>query len=275
MNSLGINDPRVVHLAKSISSLGYNVITPEIPEIKNFLVNQDTLKSLDDFFFLFESNLFHKNVSLFLISFSGGMSLIPLSNYKLKKIFKSIFCIGAYSNFETCIPYTLSNFELDDYGGYILLYNYIDIILKNNKIKNYLYDKIIFNRFNTNYLRTKNKFSKHEHLFCDKIEKDLKFRMEISEEIIKKKKDLIKKLSPINYVNDINLDFGIYLLHGNNDKIISKDESINIYQKINNPKKSKILTTDLINHVSYSYKIKNFPQIPKIISFFNDFFITI
>jgi hypothetical protein len=276
MNSLGINDPRIIHLAKSISLLGYNVITPEIPEIKNFLINQDTLKSLNDFFNIFESNLFHENISLFLISFSGGMSLIPISNNKHKKMFKSIFCIGAYSDFETSIPYTLNNFELDSYGTYILLYNYIDIIIKNNKIKNYLYDNIIFNFLNNkNYLRAKNKFSKHEHIFCDKIEKDLKFRMEISEEIIKKKKDLIKKLSPINYVYDLNLDFGIYLLHGNNDKIICKDESINIYRKINNQKKSKILTTDLINHVSSSYKIKNLSQLPKLISFFNSFFNTI
>lgn len=276
MNSLGINDPRLIHLTKSISLLGYNVITPEIPEIKDFLINQDTLKSLNDFFEILEANIFYENISLFLVSFAGGMSLIPISNPKYKKIFKSIFCIGAYSSFETSIPYVLSNFDESNYGGYILLYNYIDLILKNSRIKKYFYDNIIYHSIkNTTYLRIKNNLSKHEDIFCDKIEKDFNFRIEVGQEILKKKKDLIKKLSPINYVNDLNLDFGIYLLHGNNDKIISKEESINIHQRISNPKKSKLLTTDLINHVSSSFNVKNFSQIPQLISFFNDFFNTI
>lgn len=276
MNSFGINDPRIVHLVKSISLLGYNVIAPEIPEIKNFLINQNTLKSLDDFFEIFKSNSFYQNISLLSISFSGGMSLIPISNYKNKNLFKSVLCIGAYSDFESCVPYTLNNFELDNYAGYIFLYNYIDVINKNDKIKNYFYDNIIYHSIkNEKYLKIKNNLSKHESSFCSKIEKDLNFRIEISNEIIKKKKDLIKKMSPINYVQNINLDSGIFLLHGNNDKIISKEQSINIYQKINNDKKCKLLTTDLINHVSPSYKLKNFSQLFKMISFFNQFFNTI
>lgn len=276
MNSSGINDPRIIHLAKSISLLGYNVIIPEIPEIQGFLINQNTLKSLDDFFDIFKSNSFYQNISLFSISFSGGMSLIPISNYKNRNLFKSIFCIGAYSDFETCIPYTLNNFELDSYAGYIFLYNYIDVVNKNEKIKNYFYDNIIYHSIkNQKYLKIKNNLSKHESYFCNKIEKDLNFRIEISKEIIKKKKELIKKLSPINYAQNINLDSGVFLLHGNNDKIISKEQSIDIYKKINNDKKCKLLTTDLINHVSSSYKLKNLSQLPKMISFLNDFFNTI
>ena len=82
-------------------------------------------------------------------------------------------------------------------------------------------------------------------------------------------------MSPINYAQNINLDSGVFLLHGNNDKIISKEQSIDIYKKINNDKKCKLLTTDLINHVSSSYKLKNLSQLPKMISFLNDFFNTI
>lgn len=278
MNFLGINDPRIIHLAKALSILGYNVITPEIPEIRKMLINQDTLKSLNDFFEIFETNILYENIGLFLVSFSGGMSLIPISNQKQKKLFKSIITIGTYSNFESCIPYALNNFDIDNYGTYILLYNYIDLISKNHKIKEYFYDNIIYNSLhnqNLNYLKMKNSLSKHESVFCDRIEKNINFRMEIGQEIIKKKKDLIKKLSPINHIQNIDSKIKIHFLHGKNDKIISSEESNNIYEKIKDFKDSKFLITDLINHGDSSYKIKNYLQIPKLSSFFNDFLINI
>jgi hypothetical protein len=275
MNSLGINDPRILHLVKSLSILGYNVITPEILEIKNFLINQDTLKSLDDFFEIFKSNIFYGKIGLFLISFSAGMGLISISNQKYKNVFKSTFCIGSYSNFETSISYTLNNFEHNNYGGYILLYNYIDLIVKNNKIKNYFYDNIIYNGQKIDYLRIKNNLSKHEISFCDKIEKDFSFRLEIGEEIIKKKKDIIKKLSPINNIYQLDNKNKLFLLHGKNDKIISSQESIYLYDKIKDNKTSKLLVTDLINHVSTSKEIKKYLKLPELISFFDDFLFSV
>lgn len=278
MNFLGINDTRIIHLAKALSILGYNVITPEIPEIRKMLINQDTLESLNDFFEIFETNVLYESIGLFLVSFSGGMSLIPISNQKQKKLFKSIITIGTYSNFESCIPYALNNFDIDNYGTYILLYNYIDLITKNHKIKDYFYDNIIYNSLHNqdlNYLKMKNNLSKHESVFCDRIEKNIDFRMEIGEEIIRKKKDLIKKLSPINHIHNIDSKTKIHFLHGKNDKIISSEESNNIYEKIKDFKDSKLLITDLINHGDSSYKIKKYLQIPKLSSFFNDFLVDI
>ena len=72
MNFFGINDHRLKHLAKVFSNLGFNVITPEIPEIKNMIISGETLKSIEDFFILFQETLFYDNVGLFLIS------LLPL-----------------------------------------------------------------------------------------------------------------------------------------------------------------------------------------------------
>jgi hypothetical protein len=276
MNFYGINDPRIIHLAKALTLTGYNVLTPEIPEIKKILINQDTLKSISDFLELYESYIFNKNIGLFLISFSGGMTLIPLSNFKHKKFFKSILCVGAYSNFENSISYILKNFEHDNYGMYILLYNYIDLITKNQKIKNYFYDQIIFNSMGIHkifeYLKIKNDLSKQESVFCSRIENDFNFRLEISDEIIKKKKDLIKKLSPINYIHNMDSESSINLIHGNNDQIISKQESIDMYQKLNNNKKSKLLISNLINHGDSISNIKNMIEIPSLISVFNNFF---
>ena len=274
MNFFGINDHRLKHLAKVFSNLGFNVITPEIPEIKNMIISGETLKSIEDFFILFQETLFYDNVGLFLISFSGGMSLIPLSSKKTKGTFKSVLSIGSYSNFQNTIPYVLNNFDLDNYGSYILLYNYIDLITKNIKLKNYFYDNIIFNSLekqNSAYLKLKNNFSKHEEIFCNRIEKDLKFRLEIGQIIIKKKIDQINKLSPLNYIKNLDPECNYYFLHGNNDKIICKDESIEIYQKIKDFKKTKLLITDLINHGNSNYSFSNYFKIPSLISFFNEF----
>lgn len=276
MNVSGINDPRIVHLAKSLSILGYNVITPEIPEIKNFLINDTTLNSINTFFDLFKSNFINEKVGLFLISFSGGLSLISISEPKYKNFFKSILSLGSYSNFETTINYVLNNFKYDSYGAYILLFNYLDLIFKSNKLKAYFHDNIIYDSFkNPNYLKTKNNLLKDEISFCDKLENDLSFRLEIGEEIINKKKDLVKRLSPISDIYHFDSNSKIHLLHGKQDKIISSQESINLYHKIKDSNNCKLLLTDLISHGDSSNKILNFLEFPSLIYFFNDFLFSI
>jgi esterase/lipase len=275
MNFFGMNDPRIVHLGKSLTLCGFNVLIPEISEIKKSLITLDTLKSLNDFFSIYQNNITHQDVRLFLISFSGGMSLISIADKKFKNNFKSIISLGSYSDFEKTIPYVLNNFENDNYGTNIFLYNYIDLILKNNRIKNYFYDCIIYNLMKISnydvYLKIKNNLSKQEQNFCNKIEKNIYFRLEIGNEIIKIKKDLIRKISPINYVQNIDSNCNLFFIHGNQDKIISKEESINMYQKVAENKKNKLMITNLIDHGNNSFNFKKLNEIPKIVSIFNEF----
>ena len=274
MNFLGINDPKITHLAQSLTKTGFNVITPEIPEVKGCLINPDTLKSISDFLDIFKENISYQNVGLFLISLSGGMSLIPVSKYR--KLFKSVITIGGHSDFEKTISYIIKNFEIDNYGTYILLYNYIDLIIKNQKIKNYFYDQIIFNSMKISgleYLKNKNDLSKQERLFCDKVENNISFRFEISDEIIKKKKDIIKKLSPINYVQNFDVSCSFNFIHSNNDFLISKEESINIFNKIKESNKNRLLITNLISRGDSNFK--NIFEVPKLIKNFNNFFTNI
>lgn len=271
MNHFGINDQRVQHLAKALVSVGYRVILPEINEIKNLKVN--ALQAYEDFFELYFQER-QERVKLFLISFSGGLAINAISRRDYGEYIDAIIAVGGFSDFKKTINYANKNYLYDDYALNIVFYNYYQYIHRSEKIKKYFYDSLIFNSLNIKndeYLKTKNDLSKIERLEIDRLKLDSHYRFEICKKIIFDNMDFIYQLSPINHCHLLNKRIKINILHGNNDKIISKEESVNLFFSLNRTHRVNLFLTDLISHGDNQSMFSNLLDVPKIANFFNNF----
>lgn len=279
MNKMGIDDPRMIHLAKCVSSLGYRAILPEIPEVMNLEITTNTLEAIyGTIKSVINYEKFRDERFGFLsISFSGGMGLIAISRPDIRNKFQAVCTIGAYSDFSKAVPYALGNYNLDNYGTYIFFYNYIDFFQeKGANLKIYFYEAAMDNglkRMGSSSIGQKifQILSESEKDFCRQIETKTEFRHELFEKFMKKSKSLIDSLSPINYVDKLTSQ--ICLIHGKGDIVVPESESVRLAEKLKSYQKPyKLQVTKLLAHGDTIPIWKQIPEVPKLASAFGYFF---
>ncbi len=283
MNKLGIDDSRMMHLANIITRMGYTTILPEIPEVTELQINENTLDSVYHGIssIVEKKDLFLDNrIGFFSVSFCGGMGLISISKPKLKDKFSAIVTIGAYSDFGSTIPFVMDKYEEDNYGTCIFFHNYIDFFDESAKnLKIYFYEAAMDNglkRSGEQAIAPKvmSLLNEKELELYRRIHEEKEFRKNLFEEFRLKSKSLIDYLSPINYLEKIGS--AISLVHGIGDIVIPEVESQKLAKELDKLKKPyKLEITGLLSHGDTIPIWKKLSGVPSLASTFGYFFTNI
>ncbi|MBE7413481.1 MAG: hypothetical protein L6Q54_06765 [Leptospiraceae bacterium] len=278
MSVYGIEDKRLIELAKNLSASGYVVATPEFPEIKQLQIREESVDNICDTIFGFkkERNIFNsERMGFFSISFSGGMGLVSLTREKFRDNINSIFVVGPYTDFRETVPFVLGNPNADDYGYCIFLYNYIHLAIKNSKnLEEVILESALDNGFHRNEKSLApslvNKLSKRDREIFVKIQRDPEFRISIGNEFVTKKPEIAKNLSPIFEIHKLKAH--ISLVHGRNDNVISSEESVKAARILTEHNKPHILElTGLLSHgdkVPVHSQLGDIPGMAKAFGYF-------
>lgn len=281
MNVLGIDDIRLVNLAKNLALCGYSVLTPEFPEIKQLLIQESMVEKFTlSFYEFYKNESLHQpeRVSFFSVSFSGSIGLIAFSKPPINQMINSSMVIGACSHFSDTYLYANKNFSIDNYAGLILFLNYLPYIEKkiHLEISRALFEYAVDNglkREGSDAIGPK----EHKKLrpaasdFLHKILTNEEFRSSIVYGI----KDnlpanLIKNLSPYYHLADYKA--ALSLLHGTTDPVIAPEESIKMYYLLKNRNHPVYLEiSDLITHgdqVPLQNQIKSVPGVTRAFGFY-------
>lgn len=259
--------------------MGYRVLVPEVQDIKNLIIREQSITSLESVLrTLIESyRLEEKHLGLFGVSFSGGMGLLSLCQSGLDSSFQSILALGSYSNFETTIPYVVENFDSDNYGTFILFYNFIENIVKNSDfLKSIFYEAALDNalyRKGENAIAPKifEKLNERDRDIYNKVLYQKDFRFFLQNEISVKSRSLIRNLSPINKIDSLKVP--LFLVHGKSDKVISETESINLALKLEKLNKEvKLEITELLSHGDTRTAWMGLKDVPGLSNIFGSFF---
>lgn len=106
MHRLGIDEPRLIILARAIAELGFEVHTPELEGLKNYQVErEEALKIAERARGVAESASPTAKVSIFAISFAGGLALLAFEDETLKDSVESLFLIGPYGDLERVLRF--------------------------------------------------------------------------------------------------------------------------------------------------------------------------
>ncbi|BDA77607.1 hypothetical protein LPTSP3_g05370 [Leptospira kobayashii] len=282
MSILGIDDQRIIDLAENLAYCGFSVILPELTEVRGLLLKPETVDHIEELGIeLSDNNTWYdgKRFGFFSVSFSGGMGLIACSRPKLSERISSIMAVGAYSDFLDTFPFVFKNFEVDNYGVLVLLYNLIDRIEPklSSDLLPVFYEAAVDNAL----LRTNGqakapvllkKTKKASQDFYNKVISSPSFREEISKRMLASYDISVPKaFSP--YYNMNGLKAPVSLLHGETDPVISPKESEKLagyFQEKNH--KFVFRTSSALTHGDQLPLHTQIAGIPALLQTFGSFF---
>lgn len=234
MSAMGIDDLRILELAENIASSNHSVILPELPEVKGLRIEEKTISNIQDLMMEIHSakQLFNgEDLGYLSASFSGGMGLIAASKSNTRNKIKSSMVIGAYCNFLDTVPFVFSNYHIDPYAVYVILFNMLHRFEPKlaEELESVYYEAALDNglkRLGTD-ARSEDllkKTTSQAKEFFSQVGADANFRMQLAKRVLDTvPENLPENLSPFYQLET--LEGPVSLLHGQTDSVISPEES--------------------------------------------------
>ena len=137
---LGIDEPRLVAFASAISSCGLRVLTPELPDIKDYHIGANSIASIGEA----SGWLAHQNggqpVGVIGLSFSGSLSLLAAGRPRFSPSIKFVFAIGSEDQMSRVANYYITGEDIrpdgteemlppHEYGALVLEYAHLEELI--------------------------------------------------------------------------------------------------------------------------------------------------
>jgi len=110
----GIDEPRLVRLARQLSAGGVTVITPDIPELSRFEITPaitDAIERAAQWLALESGLALQRTVGLMGISFSGGLSIVAAGRPSLAGHVAYVFAFGGHDDLPRVLRYLCTGSE--------------------------------------------------------------------------------------------------------------------------------------------------------------------
>jgi len=134
---LGMDEPRMIAFASALASCGLRVLTPELPGIKDYQVDQGTITTIGDAAAWLSAQQAGRPVGVLGLSFSGGLSLIAASDPRWHPYFKFVAAVGSQDNMARVADFyrtgndrrpdgTIEYLAPHEYGPLVLEYEHLE-----------------------------------------------------------------------------------------------------------------------------------------------------
>jgi dienelactone hydrolase len=110
MHHLGMDEPRLVQFARIFASYGIVVLTPQLPALADYRVDEGEVALIGNAAREFASTLHVKSVGVVGISFAGGLALMAASRQEYSDSISYVASIGGYDDLARVVRY----FATDD-----------------------------------------------------------------------------------------------------------------------------------------------------------------
>jgi dienelactone hydrolase len=110
----GIDEPRLVRLARQLSAGGVTIVTPDVPELSRFEITPEITNAIERAagWLALESGLaLNRPVGLMGISFSGGLSIIAAGRPSLAGHVAYVFALGGHDDLPRVLRYLCTGSE--------------------------------------------------------------------------------------------------------------------------------------------------------------------
>jgi acetyl esterase/lipase len=146
VHALGIDEPRLIAFAEQLARTGTPVITPSLPDLKEYLVTTRLTDDIEDAAgaMLDSPEVPHardRRIGLLGISFAGGLSVIAAGRDTLRDRVAFVFSMGGHARLPPVMRYLCTGVQPDgrrhrphDYGSVILLTNIAEDIVPADQV---------------------------------------------------------------------------------------------------------------------------------------------
>ena len=136
VHHLGIDEPRLESFAAAMAACGLRVLTPELPDIKDYHVGSTSIRTIGESAQWFARRT-GSPVGVMGLSFSGGLALIAAADPLYKPDIKFIFAVGSQDSMGRVAQYyrtgedarpngTIELLPAHEYGPLVLEYEYLE-----------------------------------------------------------------------------------------------------------------------------------------------------
>jgi len=157
VNALGIDEPRLYGLAHELASVGYAVLTPELPDLQRYDITPRTTDMIEDaaVWLSTQRRLARDGrVGMVGISFAGGLSIVAAGRPSLRDRAAFVFSFGGHANFQRVLRFLCTGLEPEppvvgsgaapptdrylrphDYGVVIILLGGADLVVPREQVE--------------------------------------------------------------------------------------------------------------------------------------------
>jgi pimeloyl-ACP methyl ester carboxylesterase len=260
VHHLGIDEPRLMGFAAAMASCGIQVLTPELPDIKEYRVSEDSVRTIGESVKWFAART-GSPVGVMGLSFAGGLALVAAADPAYHANFKFVLAVGSQDSMARVTEYyrtgkdqrpdgTTEILPPHEYGPLVLEYEYLeDFVPKQDLaairavLRAHLYED---KRAEADASLALNDAQKREALeLMDATSDTTRARIAAA---IAKHTDELAGLSPHGRLNT--LDTPVYLLHGQADNIIPSAETQWMASELRREDLKAMLVSPVLSHIN-------------------------
>ena len=261
VHHLGIDEPRLEAFAASMASNGVRVLTPELPDIKDYHVDSTSIKTIGEATQWFAQKT-GGPVGVMGLSFSGGLALVAAADPLYKPEFKFVFAVGSQDSMGRVAQYyrtgrderpngTVELLPAHEYGPLVLEYEYVedfvprqDIARVRAVLRAHLYEDKAAEEAASLRLDERQKGEALELMDATSVET----RALIAKATAKHAGEMAG-LSPRGRLKSFTTP--VYLLHGQADNIIPSAETLWMASELPSESLQAMLVSPVISHIDF------------------------
>jgi pimeloyl-ACP methyl ester carboxylesterase len=259
VHHLGIDEPRLMGFAKAMASCGLRVLTPELPDIKDYHVSEDSVQTIGESVKWYSTQA-GGPVGVMGLSFSGGLALVAAADPLYHPDFKFVFAVGSQDSMARVTQYyqtgrdvrpdgTIEVLPAHEYGPLVLEYEHLeDFIPKQDlgpvrtMLRAHLYED---KGAEAEASLKLNAVQKREALELMDATSPVT-RAKIAAAIVKHN-DEVAGLSPLGRLHTLSIP--VYLLHGEADNIIPSAETLWMASELQSEDLKAMLVSPVLSHL--------------------------
>ena len=260
VHHLGIDEPRLVSFATAIAGCGLRVLTPELPGIKDYHVDLDSVRVIGESAKWFAGQT-DGPVGVLGLSFSGGLALVAANDPAYRKDFKFVFAVGSQDEMAHVANYyltgqearpdgTIERLKPHEYGPLVLEYEHLeDFVPAEDEaairpvLREHLYENRSAEALAEEKLNPQQKAEAAE--LMDSNSAATKAKLAASD--VKHAKEM-EELSPHGMLRTMTTP--VYLLHGQADNIIPSAETLWMASELPKATLQEVLVSPVLSHVN-------------------------
>ena len=260
VHHLGIDEPRLMGFARAMAACGIRVLTPELPGIKDYHVDEDSIATIGESVKWMAKRV-GAPVGVMGLSFAGGLALVAAEDPVYAPAFKFVFAVGAQDSMARVTEYyrtgrdvrpdgTVETLAPHEYGPLVIEYEHLDDFVPPEDLaavqavmRAHLYEDKAAEAQASLAL---NEAQKRETLaLMDATSAETKLR--IASVVVKYAAEM-GKLSPSGGLKTLKVP--VYLLHGEGDNVIPAAETLWMANDLPPTSLGAMLVSPVLSHVN-------------------------
>jgi pimeloyl-ACP methyl ester carboxylesterase len=255
----GIDEARLMSFAAAMASCGLQVLTPELPGIKDYHVDRDSVNVIGESARWFAGRI-ASPVGVMGLSFSGGLALVAAADPEYQPGFKFVLAVGSQDAMEHVASYYLTSRELrpdgtieeippHEYGALVMEYEHLEDFVPagdegaiRTVLRQHLYEDKSAEALAEAKLNARQKAE--AALLMDSSSSATKALLAVSNQ---KHRQEMDEVSPHGILRTMTTP--VYLLHGRGDNIIPSAETMWMASELPSSTLKEVLISPVLSHM--------------------------